>query len=89
MEELRLEDMEIVVAHDYEDWWNLKDCNFLFVRPGTTELMREDYTSKWWRYFEEENPNLSHNLLVHIDDDPDLTFRRLMKVIEKTRGTNL
>ena len=34
MDELRLEDMEIVVAHDYEDWWRLKDCQLLFVRKA-------------------------------------------------------
>lgn len=86
MTKLRLNDMvEIVVAHDYEDWWRLKDCQFLFVRPGTTELMGEDYQSKWWRYFEGENPILSPKSLVHIDGDPDLTFRRLRKIFNDNR----
>ena len=86
MDELRLEDMEIVVAHDYEDWWRLKDCQLLFVRKGTTVLMGEDYQSKWWRYFEGENPILSPNLCVGIDSDPDTSLRHLSKVIEIGEG---
>ena len=45
-------DKILLVAHECEDWWDLRECNFLTVTEETRDKMGQDYQSKWWRYFD-------------------------------------
>ena len=70
---------KVVVANTCEDWWSVEDCVLLQVTNMAYEKMRDDYESKWWRYFDGDYEGIEESDILSETNLQDYILRMMTK----------